>query len=243
MKKTLFLLFLSLSTFLHAQNVLEIEPSYIEAHHENLDLSDEFLDVIHYLRYKNLTDDTLLIKWEYETTGECPEEWFYVASDNNNHYINGVTSNIFPDLGIDAPVILQPMDTTGYFEFWIRPKGKAGCCEITVHFSEVHQPDSILGTAIFDFRINNPTCSPTNTYEQLLLSVELFPNPASDFCILKFSDKTSVEKEIKLYDVFGKLLEQRMIIELQTEFDLSKFSSGIYYLSIDNREIIRFVKE
>lgn len=243
MKQLSLLFTICLSLSLSAQNIILIEPDFIEAHHDNLDLSNEWLDVIHNLHYSNLTDDSIYIYWQYEKVGECPEEWFYIASDNYNHYTNGVNSNYYPQFNVDVPVLSPPMDTMGYFEMWIQPKGVPGCCEFVVNFWEASNPDSIIGTAVFDYRLNNPECAIINTEEALFEEVKLYPNPANEYCTLQFPDSDFSAASVKLFNVFGQVYENRFIQNVETNFDISNLPAGLYYFLIGNQRVIKFLKE
>ena len=88
---------------------------------------------------------------------------------------------------------------------------------------------------------------PLNTSQQDEdpVSISVFPNPASDFvCIRPEPDKST---SIKFYSSDGKLLHQKEDYEgSEYIIDLTKFETGIYFVSIEQNEkvkIFRIVKK
>jgi len=64
-------------------------------------------------------------------------------------------------------------------------------------------------------------------------SVKIYPNPAYDFVSIKAS---SVINSIEIYDVQGRILMTSLNSETSVTLDLSRHSSGIYYLKIKTDE-------
>lgn len=60
---------------------------------------------------------------------------------------------------------------------------------------------------------------------------ELYPNPAKDLTTIKH---TNVIDAIQLYNSTGQLLKAEAPNALQTQIDLSAYSSGIYFVSIES---------
>jgi hypothetical protein len=65
--------------------------------------------------------------------------------------------------------------------------------------------------------------------EDLLFKV--YPNPTNrDIAIEVMGNR--FDQKIALYDVWGRILEERVIIESQTRLSLEGYDNGIYYLLI-----------
>ena len=64
-------------------------------------------------------------------------------------------------------------------------------------------------------------------------SVKIYPNPANDFVNIKASSNIN---SIEMYDVQGRILMTGLYNEASATLDLSRQSSGIYYLKIKTEE-------
>ena len=71
------------------------------------------------------------------------------------------------------------------------------------------------------------------------LNLSVYPNPATDFLILKIGNFDLLNLHYYLYDNNGTLLENKMITEDQTTIAMNRFSPAIYYLRVvqNNQEI------
>jgi hypothetical protein len=71
------------------------------------------------------------------------------------------------------------------------------------------------------------------------LTCSVFPNPASEYVILKVTGKTASDLSYKLYDATGKLLESKTITNEETVIIMKHHVSAIYYLFVmsDDKEI------
>jgi opacity protein-like surface antigen len=89
--------------------------------------------------------------------------------------------------------------------------------------------------------------SEINTFsEQWLneLSVSVYPNPANEFLILKIGFSPSIvygKFSYYLFDLNGKLLENKMISGFETELDMRKYKSGIYFIRVTNSNTDRHI--
>ena len=79
------------------------------------------------------------------------------------------------------------------------------------------------------------------------ISFNIYPNPASnklniEFKLFSFSNK----KKIKIYDIQGRILFEQIILNDNTDIDISTLEKGIYILKLcikDKTEVTTFVKE
>jgi len=72
--------------------------------------------------------------------------------------------------------------------------------------------------------------------EVSLSSINIYPNPTSDFLNISFKYPSS--KTIDLYNINGQLLLTKNVNTLQVELNLSEFNTGIYFLKIVLKEKI-----
>lgn len=75
---------------------------------------------------------------------------------------------------------------------------------------------------------------------QIASSVSLFPNPSSDFVNLSLEFANTLELQVKLYDMQGRVVFNQPIGQVQGTFhytiDISSFASGIYQLSMETNQ-------
>jgi len=78
--------------------------------------------------------------------------------------------------------------------------------------------------------------------EDINLTFSAFPNPTNDFLQLKVENETLKDLSFQLYDVQGKLLQNKKITENQTNIDMSNLVSATYLIKIiqSNNEIKTF---
>ncbi len=71
------------------------------------------------------------------------------------------------------------------------------------------------------------------------LSFTMFPVPSQDYVFLNF--KNSLKREISLYSITGKLLQQFVSKQSNVKMLLTEFAAGIYFVKVNNgkQEIIR----
>ncbi len=134
----------------------------------------------------------------------------------------------------------------------------------SLYFNTFFQPQ--LGTRIFIYQIEvgtNDAKSLTLTNEEgnqaiygdaplSIFEVEnnnfsIHPNPVKNVLFL-YSSKKSENLKIKIFNIEGKLLSIKNIaIDEQASIDVSNFTSGIYFLNIENEngktEVKKFIKE
>ena len=99
--------------------------------------------------------------------------------------------------------------------------------------------DSTLG--FFCPRIVNTLMLPGNTLgiQSEKISVNVFPNPTSDF--ISFNSSSNI-KSIKIFDNNGKLIEQLNPNRFTFTVDLRSYAKGIYYAEISNDNQIKTEK-
>jgi hypothetical protein len=61
-----------------------------------------------------------------------------------------------------------------------------------------------------------------------------YPNPASSYCTLRFSDKRP--RRIRIVDELGRELNNFQADQLETNVDLSDYDAGVYFISATDQE-------
>jgi len=66
----------------------------------------------------------------------------------------------------------------------------------------------------------------------ITLSVSAYPNPTSDYLQLQVESKKLKDFSFKLFDVYGKLLQEHKNIGTVTQIEMSQYKSGVYFLKV-----------
>jgi len=66
------------------------------------------------------------------------------------------------------------------------------------------------------------------------MEVKVFPNPTQQFITIRFSEYIE-DTRYALYDLRGKLIENKLINAADTEIDLKRYASGQYILKLTNK--------
>jgi hypothetical protein len=121
---------------------------------------------------------------------------------------------------------------------WLSPKHQQE------YSLRIYQADGCFSDT--QFSVSEEGCS---TSEEENLSLNLFPNPASDKVKISYRSDTSENISVLIYDVLGRVITQKDIQgngTFQASFDISKFTNGAYILGIKDgpKRLSRaFVKE
>ncbi len=97
-------------------------------------------------------------------------------------------------------------------------------------------PDMILGNyagglAYFDGLEPFP---PVKISTEIQQNVKLFPNPAYEFVNIDLSNGDF--NSLKIYDICGKLLIEKLITDTHIELNISNLNSGIYIIQIEGKQ-------
>lgn len=215
----LFFFFLNLS----GQNLISIDPNPAEAEF-NVDLSDFDLDLEVHTTVKNLTSDTLLLRWErFEMTS--PDEWDTQVCDPNACYLPSVNTNFDPDLQINEPVILLP-DSSFELIFHFLPNGEGGEGAFDLDFSLISDPDNVIETATFKARVNALVSSISKSPD--LKGVRVFPNPTADY--IELTNTESVDQMV-VYNLLGRPVRFFPVYNGR-RYRLNDLPDGIYLVSL-----------
>ncbi|MBN2778294.1 MAG: T9SS type A sorting domain-containing protein [Bacteroidales bacterium] len=106
---------------------------------------------------------------------------------------------------------------------------------------------TITGTGIGGILSNGPFVANFNIFDpssdiisnSIKDDLKIYPNPASDYLYVE----TNTKESIKIYDMFGRIVEQVDLNNGNNSVDISALSSGVYTIKSNNNQIIRFIKK
>lgn len=80
-------------------------------------------------------------------------------------------------------------------------------------------------------------------FPNINLVMMVYPNPVTSLLNLKIENLATADLEYQLYDIQGKLISNKKIIQQETQIDMGNLASAIYFLKIlDNSEPIKTFK-
>ena len=77
----------------------------------------------------------------------------------------------------------------------------------------------------------------------ITLEYSAYPNPVSDILILRIEGSLQASYDVSLYDVNGKLLEQKKTAGVETSIDMKKLAPATYFLKIVQTQAIASPQE
>ena len=89
-----------------------------------------------------------------------------------------------------------------------------------------------------------PVASPGNILSETPSSkIILYPNPATNQITLR-NNNNKILGAVSIYDISGKIVSKKFIVNSQTTIDVKNFSAGVYYIRSDQLQAtIKFVKQ
>ena len=228
-----FFLAFSPLAFASAQS-LRIEPGDVKQTFK-ANLADPRLNLELYASVRNVSNDTIRLKWQRREVSQ-PGGWQTQVCDGVECYLPIVSSNVDPNLGLNAPFVLLP-NKKADFIFHVLPNQTAGTGKFAIRFSSTQKPDSILASMNFEVNVQSLV---TSAKEWQPGSVQVFPNPASDFFMLN-----SIEgiEQLVLYNQLG-LPVKTYLAEYGQRYSLYNVVDGVYFLALvnKNKSIVRTIR-
>ncbi|MCB2196408.1 MAG: T9SS type A sorting domain-containing protein [Bacteroidetes bacterium] len=71
--------------------------------------------------------------------------------------------------------------------------------------------------------------------QQIQLNVKVYPNPASNYLILRIEDIETETYKAFLYDLNGMQIKQIKVTDQQTEVDINNLVPSVYFLKVMNQ--------
>lgn len=230
MKRLIPLLFCSLffSNFNSAQIVLDVTEEVYDF--DNVDLSQQFVELKIENFLTNETTDSLDIRWTF-IQGTCPEEWFFTKADENLSWAPVATTNVAVPGPPNLPIILEPGEMDSPLFLYLYPSPTAGCCQVVFEFSDASDSTATpFASATYDIYVNAPDCPlVSSTFEERNKSVNIFPNPTTGF--ISVQSEFAVKK-VQVYSAHSQEFGT-VDVSKNNELDLSHLPAGLYFLKIE----------
>jgi len=218
-------LFFGLTGSLSGQIV--VEQTSIDSVFE-VDLSDSFLDLELKTKITNTSDDTVRLKWT-RLELDKPGEWDTQVCDNVECYVPIVSSNIDPDLGVDAPVVLPP-DSSLQMILYVLPNSTPGTGRIELDLALEESPNDIIETIVYLPDVRQATV--TDIQEWLEPGLRMYPNPATSFFELTSSNYVD---EVVITNMIGRRVASFRAVDGK-RYPVYNLPDGIYLVSLVNYE-------
>jgi hypothetical protein len=186
------------------------------------DPDDLFVEIVGKATLTNDGDEPITIRWE-RVISDMPEDWVVQVCDLNQCYAAVVYSNIAPDLGLNAPVTLQPGGDTN-LDVHVKPTGVAGTGKVTIEVADVNNQDEVLIAA--DYNFTATMVNSTSTIGQDALSI--FPNPTTDYIQLKGGANAD---RLVIYNIIGRKMRSFNIAPGQRYY-IGDFPNGMYLATL-----------
>ena len=79
--------------------------------------------------------------------------------------------------------------------------------------------------------------------KDLKFEIIVFPNPTKDFVLLKIPIENFTGLQYKIYDIHGKLLQNKILKENETEISFANFSPSTYFIKVsDGNKVLKTFK-
>jgi uncharacterized delta-60 repeat protein len=87
-------------------------------------------------------------------------------------------------------------------------------------------------------RFKNTLISNVSQFQNDQTALSIYPNPSKDYLIINVNSKL-----LTIKDIFGKIMMKKTLIQKNEPINIKELSNGIYFISLDDSNVIRFVKE
>ncbi len=196
----------------------------------SVDLKDKFFDLEIHTKVKNISSDSISLKWKRRQPG-LPEGWISQVCDGITCFEDFVSTNIDSASRINIPVTLKAGEEREFI-LHVFPVTKAGKGKIYIDLFSLKKPDSLLTTMEFDLTINGLSTSSqriANEREDIRLS----PNPVIDYVTINHPFE-----ELAHIDIINALGQRmgRMEAKDDNKYDVSFLPPNIYFLKVQPKK-------
>ena len=226
-KNLLFIFFAILSMSVFAQSVLTITPNPSTNVYQDVDLTDNWIDLVSHATITNNSDQEVQVKWT-RTNVDMPAAWESQICDKNNCYDTSVSSNINPGGIVNVPVVLAPGEES-ILDVHVSPRMTAGSGTLTVELATVDNPDEVIESAVFEVTVDG--LSSISEVERRRLAV--FPNPTTDY--IKIAGNPALIDRVAVYNLLGRQVRD-FDVNVNNEYRLDHLPDGMYLVSLISEE-------
>jgi hypothetical protein len=192
----------------------------------SVDLKDKFIDIEIHTKVKNISGDSISLKWR-RRQADLPAGWISQVCDGITCFEDFVSTNIDTSRRINIPVSLKAGEERGFI-LHVFPVTKAGKGIIYIDLFSLKKPDSLLTTMEFDITVNGLSTSIRKTVE-VTVDIRLAPQPAMDFMTLEhpFSELDHIQ-------VLNLMGQNMGILEAKPDnrYDISFLPPNLYLLKV-----------
>ncbi|MEY3323168.1 MAG: hypothetical protein RLZZ417_2751 [Bacteroidota bacterium] len=196
----------------------------------SVDLKDKYMDVEIYTKVKNISSDSISLKWNRRQP-ELPAGWISQVCDGITCFEDFVSTNIDTAKRINVPVKLKAGEEREFI-LHVFPVTKAGKGKIYIDLFSLKKPDSLLTTMEYDITINGLSTSSRNISEENA-PIQLSPQPAFDF--ISIDHPFEELAHIQILNLLGQnmgVLEERK----DHKYDISFLPPNTYLLKVQPRK-------
>ena len=196
----------------------------------SVDLKDKFFDLEVHTKVKNISSDSISLKWKRRQPG-LPEGWISQVCDGITCFEDFVSTNIDSVSRINIPVSLKAGEEREFI-LHVFPVSKAGRGKIYIDLFSMKKPDSLLTTMEFDLTINGLSTS-SQRIEEGSENIQLFPNPVIDYVTINhpFEELSHIE----IFNVLGQRMGQ-MEAKADDQYDVSFLPPNIYFIKVQPKK-------
>jgi hypothetical protein len=196
----------------------------------SVDLKDKFFDLEIHTKVKNISSDSISLKWNRRQP-ELPVGWISQVCDGITCFEDFVSTNIDTAKRINVPVTLKAGEEREFI-LHVFPSTKAGKGKIFIDLFSLKKPDSLLTIMEYDITINGLSTSSRNIGEETA-SIQLSPQPALDFITIEHPFEELAH--IQILNLLGQnmgILEERK----DHKYDISFLPPNTYLLKVQPRK-------
>lgn len=223
-------LFILIGITLQAQLTMSPAGVLVEG---TYDMTDQTYIVKSHGDMTNVSGSALSLRWEI-TVVDAPTKWDMQLCDKNLCFAFNQLTNI--DSSIDQPVDLDP-DSISIMDIGVKHKGTPGCGTYEVKVYSVDDPNTVLASNTYEFRINvDANCLvATNNFEKS--KVKIFPNPTTDYFTI--TENPYVES-IQIFNIVGKEMATTNF-QNGDAVNISNFPTGLYLVRMldDDGDVLK----
>ncbi len=117
---------------------------------------------------------------------------------------------------------------------WTAPDGEEGEITFYAAFNAANGNGNTSGDVIYTSMLKAQQSSIGIDDPELQASVSLYPNPATDYAYLKIPEEL-INAEVHMLNQSGQLVGMFRVEQQNHQIDLSDYSTGIYYISLLNK--------
>jgi hypothetical protein len=196
----------------------------------SVDLKDKYIDVEIHTKVKNISSDSISLKWKRRQP-ELPAGWISQVCDGITCFEDFVSTNIDTAKRINIPVTLKAGEEREFI-LHVFPVTNAGKGKIYIDLFNLKKPDSLLTTMEYDITINGLGTSSRNIEDENG-NIRIFPQPAIDFITIEHPFE-----ELAHIQILNLLGQNMGVMEAKKDhkYDVSFLPPNLYLLKVQPRK-------